>query len=161
VTLKVDWEAIERDYRIGIKSLRQLGVEACCSHVAIQKRAAKEGWKRDIMARARGREESAEKVVLDVDQWGVAGFIYVIYLDDSAGERFYKIGMAASFTPRFQNHQCSSPFDICVACAYYVGNMRAEERSLHDIFKDKRVRGEWFRLDDDDLDLISTRTVLV
>lgn len=100
-------------------------------------------------------------VKLVSDELDRAGFVYVIYLEDAASERFYKIGMAASFTARFDRHQCSSPFTICVACAYFVGNMRTEERLLHAEFADKRVRGEWFRLTDSDLDKISRRAKLV
>lgn len=44
----VDWELIERDYRAGIKTLRQIGDEHGVSHTAIQKRAKKEDWSRDL-----------------------------------------------------------------------------------------------------------------
>lgn len=153
----IDWEAIEKDWRAGIKSVLQIAKEHEISHTAINKRFKKFGVIRDIDLKGR-------KVVLggtDVDVLNVPGFVYVIYLDDSAYERFYKIGMAFAFTPRFQSHQCSSPFDICVAAAYYVGNMRAEERALHARFSDKRVRGEWFRLDRADLMEIANRALLV
>ena len=58
-------------------------------------------------------------------------------------------------------HQCSSPFEIMVACCYFTPNMRAEESFLHDMFDGRRVRGEWFLLDDDDLAAISARARLV
>lgn len=44
----IDWELIERDYRAGIKTLRQIGDEHGVSHTAIQKRAKKEDWSRDL-----------------------------------------------------------------------------------------------------------------
>ena len=44
----VDWELIERDYRAGIKTLRQIAEERGVSHVAINKRAKKDGWSRDL-----------------------------------------------------------------------------------------------------------------
>lgn len=151
----IDWNAVELEYRAGIKSLKAIGNEFGVSDAGILKRAKRDGWERDLSARRH------QKVVLEVDELDRAGFVYVIYLDDSANERFYKIGMAATFGARFQSHQCSSPFDICVACAYYVGNMRQEERELHAHFANKRVRGEWFRLSNDDLELISKRSLLV
>lgn len=55
---KTDWEAVERDYRAGVKSLRQIGEEAGCSHVAIQKRAAREGWTRDLSAKIRAAADA-------------------------------------------------------------------------------------------------------
>ena len=44
----VDWELIERHYRAGIKTLRQIGEEYGTSHVNIQKRAKKFGWTRSL-----------------------------------------------------------------------------------------------------------------
>jgi hypothetical protein len=44
----VDWELIERDYRAGIKTLRQIGEERGVSHAAIAKRAKVYGWVRDL-----------------------------------------------------------------------------------------------------------------
>ena len=44
----IDWELIERHYRAGIKTLRQIGNEYGCSHVAIQRKAEKFGWVRDL-----------------------------------------------------------------------------------------------------------------
>ena len=151
----IDWEAVERDYRAGILSVREIGAKCGCTHTAINKRAKRDGWERERAARQQ------EPVRLVSDELDRAGFVYVIYLEDTASERFYKIGMAASFTARYDAHQCASPFPICVACAYFVGNMRAEERFLHAEFSDKRVRGEWFRLADSDLDQIARRAKLV
>ena len=150
-----DWERIEFDYRAGVRSLREIAGEHGISHVAINKRAKRDGWERERATRQQ------EPVRLTSDELDRAGFVYVIYLEDTASERFYKIGMAASFTARYDAHQCASPFPICVACAYFVGNMRAEERFLHAEFADKRVRGEWFRLTDSDLDQIARRAKLV
>jgi len=69
--------------------------------------------------------------------------------------------MAKRFDARFDQHQCASPYDICVAMAYFVANMRCEERALHEQFSEKHVRGEWFRLDDSDLRDISHRCLQV
>jgi hypothetical protein len=53
----IDWLAIEMDYRAGIKPLRQMGVEHGVSHVAISKRAAKELWPRDLLAKIQARAD--------------------------------------------------------------------------------------------------------
>ena len=151
----IDWEAVEREYRAGQLSNRMIAEKHGISDTAIRKRAKRDGWERERAARQQ------EPVRLVSDELDRAGFVYVIYLEDTASERFYKIGMAASFTARYDAHQCASPFPICVACAYFVGNMRAEERFLHAEFSDKRVRGEWFRLTDVDIDQIAQRAKLV
>ena len=43
-----DWEAIELDYRAGIKTLRQIAEEHGISHPAIAKRAKRDDWSREI-----------------------------------------------------------------------------------------------------------------
>ena len=155
----IDWESVEMQYRAGIRSLRDIGAEFGVSDVAIIKRAKRDEWTRDLSHRGIRSQEPVRLV--KADEMSKAGFVYVIYMEDSAKERFYKIGMASSFTARFSTHQCASPFDLCVACAYFVGNMRAEESYLHTEFADSRIRGEWFRLSDDDLELIAKRSKLV
>lgn len=56
----IDWSLIEKEYRTGIKTLRQIASENGVSHVAIQKRAVKEDWPRDLRARIQSKTE--EKV---------------------------------------------------------------------------------------------------
>lgn len=51
----IDWEAVEREYRAGVKTLRQIGDEHGCSHTAIRKRADAEGWVRDLSDRIKAK----------------------------------------------------------------------------------------------------------
>jgi hypothetical protein len=44
----IDWEAIERDYRTGTRSTREIAAVHGLSHTAINKRAKTEGWARDL-----------------------------------------------------------------------------------------------------------------
>jgi hypothetical protein len=53
-----DWEAIERDYRAGIKTLRQMADEYGVSHPAINKRAKRDDWSRDLATKIKERAES-------------------------------------------------------------------------------------------------------
>lgn len=52
-----DWERIELDYRAGIKTLRQIADEHGISHVAINKRAKRDGWTRDLSAKIQAKAE--------------------------------------------------------------------------------------------------------
>lgn len=52
-----DWEKIELDYRAGVKTLRQIAEEHGISHVAINKRAKKDGWSRDLSGKIAARVE--------------------------------------------------------------------------------------------------------
>lgn len=154
----MDWLAIEADYRPNKLSLRTIGEKYGCTEGAIRKRAKRDGWMREI------KNIHSGKVILDKtieDRFTRSGFVYVIYIDDESGRRYYKIGMSSNFNNRLESHQGSSPFQIYVACVYFVGNMRDEERLLHDMFGNKRIRGEWFDLDIDDLKVISARSLLI
>lgn len=63
VSVSVDWESVEREYRAGIRSVRDIGSEFGCSHTAIQKRATRDGWTRDLSGKIRAK--AAEKVAKD------------------------------------------------------------------------------------------------
>lgn len=45
---KVDWPAVERDYRTSQMTLRELGDKHGCDHAAIARKAKKDGWQRDL-----------------------------------------------------------------------------------------------------------------
>lgn len=47
----VDWEAIERKYRAGLLSVREIAKQHDITHGAIQKRAKVCGWQRDLTAK--------------------------------------------------------------------------------------------------------------
>lgn len=47
----IDWESIEKEYRAGIRSLRDIGSEFCITETAIRKKAVREDWIRDLSAK--------------------------------------------------------------------------------------------------------------
>lgn len=84
-----DWERIELDYRAGIKTLRQIGEEHGITHGAINKRAKRDGWERDLSQKIHAKAEAlvskaavsnevskesraAEKQVIEVNAQAVA-----------------------------------------------------------------------------------------
>ena len=54
----VDWEAVEREYRAGVRSVRDIAAEFGCSHTAIQKKADAEGWTRDLSAKIKAAADA-------------------------------------------------------------------------------------------------------
>lgn len=52
-----DWERIENDYRAGILSTREIAAASGISHTAINKRAKKEGWVRDLKAKIQAKAD--------------------------------------------------------------------------------------------------------
>lgn len=84
-----DWDRIELDYRAGIKTLRQIAEENGITHVAINKRAKRDGWTRDLSAKIQAKADElvtkasvtasvtkeariAEKAVIDANAQAVA-----------------------------------------------------------------------------------------
>ena len=53
-----DWEAIERAYRAGILSVREIAAEHGVSHTAIQKRSKAYGWDRDLKAKIQAKADA-------------------------------------------------------------------------------------------------------
>ena len=60
----VDWEAIEREYRAGQLTVVEIGRQYGLSHTAINKRAKRDGWTRNLAGRV--REEVSARLVSDV-----------------------------------------------------------------------------------------------
>lgn len=60
----VDWEAVEREYRAGIRSLRDIGAEFGVSDAGILKRAKKDEWQRDLTERIRAKAEAKVSAAL-------------------------------------------------------------------------------------------------
>lgn len=56
---RVDWEAVERDYRTGSLSLRELGLKHNVDHAAIARKKTKEGWTQDLSAAVRQATNAA------------------------------------------------------------------------------------------------------
>ena len=50
---RVDWDAVERDYRATQMTLRELGDKHGCDHAAIARKAKKDGWQRDLTSAVR------------------------------------------------------------------------------------------------------------
>lgn len=52
-----DWERIECDYRAGILSVREIAASQGITHGAINKRAKRDGWERDLSAKIRAKAD--------------------------------------------------------------------------------------------------------
>lgn len=158
---RIDWEAVEKDWIVGILTGVELSEKYGVSDEGMRKHFKKLGISRDRSRLPHGEyRKVALSPIKQSDPSTNAGFLYVIYIEPALGNRFYKIGRSVSFSDRLSTHQCSSPFEVFVACCYFVPNTRAEEMALHELFEEKRVRGEWFDLDQADLQSIASRSLL-
>ncbi|MFJ1336771.1 hypothetical protein ACIKP7_01365 [Pseudomonas caricapapayae] len=53
-----DWERIEQLYRAGLLSVREIASDCGVSHVAIHKRAKRDGWERDLKAKIQAKADA-------------------------------------------------------------------------------------------------------
>lgn len=79
-----------------------------------------------------------------------AGYVYL--MRSTGGE--YKIGCSVSPERRLSSLKTGIPFDIELVYMFKVMNMRATEKLLHFRYAEKRIRGEWFALSDNDVEEI-------
>lgn len=79
-----------------------------------------------------------------------------IYLIRGVGTRYCKIGLAANLGRRLDQLDVLMPFKIEVLHTFPSEDLHRDERVLHARFSNKRVEGEWFVLDDDDVAWISS-----
>ena len=158
---QIDYDLIEPGWRAGIKSPAQLAADyeketgTPVSRVAIIKHFTGRGVSRTPPAE-RSPAVSAEDV--GGGAGSETGFVYVLEMAEHPG--LFKVGMAKSVSERLKAHQCSNPFELRVVCAYFTANMRVEEREIHRRFSDRRVRGEWYRLQRSDVLAIASRAYL-
>lgn len=53
-----DWERIEADYRAGLLSVREIAAAHGLTHGAINKRAKRDGWERDLAAKIKAKADA-------------------------------------------------------------------------------------------------------
>lgn len=53
-----DWEAIESAYRAGLLSVREIASQHGITHGAINKRAKRDGWERDLKAKIKSKADA-------------------------------------------------------------------------------------------------------
>lgn len=77
------------------------------------------------------------------------GFIYVI----KSGQ-YTKIGRTQDLKTRIGSIGAKLPIEPVVIATYPVDDSAAAEATLHSLFAKKRLNGEWFDLDDTDIEQI-------
>ena len=77
--------------------------------------------------------------------------VYVI----AAPDGIYKIGMARNIQKRVCNINTHVPFTLILTAAILTDDPTGVEKRLHRQYHDKQVKGEWYRLSDDDIQEIS------
>jgi hypothetical protein len=81
----------------------------------------------------------------------IPGDIYVVK-DNGTG--YYKIGMSGNVRQRIKALNTSTPCGIETILIFGSPDCALDENNIHKMFSDKRISGEWFELDDKDIDKI-------
>lgn len=70
-------------------------------------------------------------------------FVYLL----ECGDKFYKIGVAASMNKRLGSIKVGNPFPIYIVTKNLVENAYKLEKEIHHRLKKRQVSGEWFKLE--------------
>lgn len=76
-----------------------------------------------------------------------SGYVYVLHSYDN----LFKIGRARHPDNRLRTFSVKLPFPVEYICLIKCRDMYKLEKDLHHSYAHKRVNGEWFRLDDEDI----------
>jgi hypothetical protein len=79
------------------------------------------------------------------------GYVYVI-----RSQNGFKIGKTVNMKSRTRLFEVKLPFPIKIEHYAWFENFSDAERSLHEMFRSKRLEGEWFNLDATDIAQIKT-----
>lgn len=83
---------------------------------------------------------------------GQTGYIYLMYADTG----HYKIGMSVQPSERLRSFRTEMPVEVQPVYVFPTDDMRLAESALHYLFRENRYRGEWFILDDEDVEWIKS-----
>ncbi len=83
----------------------------------------------------------------------MSGYVYVV--SNCSGH--YKIGRTNNVESRIRAIQTSNPSSIELIVYFHSDDNVSLEKELHCLFSSKRVNGEWFMLDNNDIDLLKSR----
>lgn len=81
-----------------------------------------------------------------------SGYIYLITSKDG----LYKIGLSKDVMSRIKTLGVTLPFEIEPIHTIKTDDMVGLEKELHSRFESKRIRGEWFALETDDVEYIKS-----
>jgi len=77
------------------------------------------------------------------------GYVYLL-----KGGGYYKIGLSKCVYRRWREISPKLPFEVEIVCRIATEDMHGLETSLHERFASKRANGEWFELDEADVEYI-------
>lgn len=84
------------------------------------------------------------------------GYVYLL-----GGGGYYKIGRSRNVSRRMRQLEIQLPWPVEVLHTIPCEDHHASEKALHERFAGKRANGEWFALDDEDVEWIKGVTRMI
>jgi hypothetical protein len=116
-------------------------------------RAEKQHWERRKMQWRKARAARQKRLEAAVHSQDKSGYVYLI---QGVNTPHFKIGKARQIKPRMDTFSVKLPMVIELICAIKTDNRHSLEIRLHSRFASKRVQGEWFALDTEDIAYIQS-----
>lgn len=103
----------------------------------------------------RQAEEKAEKqriknTVAPTSRSSREGYVYLLQSPTTA----FKIGYTKNPADRMRTFGIQLPFEVEYLCLIKTDDMISLESDLHNLYSEKRINGEWFALDPEDVEYI-------
>jgi hypothetical protein len=103
------------------------------------------------IARRMARETGIARAVLEgtPPSQGKATGVYIFSIWEMPG--YYKIGVSKDVQRRLADYNTAMPFTVVLEYWVEYSNYRFVEKLLHKRFRNRRIKGEWFMLSDDEV----------
>jgi septal ring factor EnvC (AmiA/AmiB activator) len=124
-----------------IEKLKQADIERKDSSVQYNLDAQKKLEKQ--LQKEQRKKEEIEKALSQIEE----GFIYILKSENG----YYKIGKAKELQNRITTWQHEFPIVIDFIYSFACHNRRLVENFLHNKYSKKRLRREWYKLNDEDI----------
>ena len=129
----------------------------CLGRVLPQIRECIQGTREGISIdtlRSMRNKRNKKSIVNDEEEFNErqsrCGWVYVIQADNG----LYKIGKTKDWDGRLNHFTVKLPYELVFIMRIETEDRHELESFLHEQYSDKRIRGEWFRLDDDDIEVL-------
>lgn len=86
-----------------------------------------------------------------------SGKVYILKADNG----LYKIGQTTHLSERIKQLGIQLPYELELVWYIPTDHVLIAEKKLHDYFADKRIKGEWFALEEDDIECLTNLSVLM
>ena len=120
------------------KPLSEIAEETGIDKSTVSKKAKAENWTKNKGANQSNNHRDY-------------GCVYVIR---AGATEYYKIGVANDVGHRLKNLQTAHYQELIVVRVFYSEEAYVLEKKIHALFDENRIRGEWFKLSQHDIEMI-------